>query len=196
MLPEFVASGIKDAPWPLSLGRECPGLLRNTFVPLGYAQKSCCESAWAVDATGSLIGGQFNGAPAGFGKNVSGVTCTKDMAGLWTADCDAVPGNYYQPAPGSCREAGTPIAPWSCPSCVSAWNHFVVPLIHRAIVAIHLLFWAVVTIVATCGCGCVLIRDRLCPKCTRNFPMLRRRNARDVVLGNATEVMKRAQAAV
>merc|ERR1712232_1118132 len=87
-LPVLIAQALAETEFPLGLGTSCPKLLHNTFVPLGFAQQSCCEAAFAEDSTGSLIGGQFNGRPVGHaGGPSSAVQCAESSLGAWHARC-------------------------------------------------------------------------------------------------------------
>eukprot|EP00929_Paragymnodinium_shiwhaense_P083448 TRINITY_DN44482_c0_g1_i1.p1 TRINITY_DN44482_c0_g1~~TRINITY_DN44482_c0_g1_i1.p1 ORF type:complete len:736 (+),score=57.19 TRINITY_DN44482_c0_g1_i1:89-2209(+) len=105
-LPADIAKGLNTAPWPVPIAdSDCPFLLQNTFVAYAYATQECCEAPFHLDNGATLIGGQFNGEPLGYGKNVSGVTCHEQSPGRWGAECHTVPGGYYQGSPGTCRES-------------------------------------------------------------------------------------------
>lgn len=102
MLPAIIEKVLSGIPFPVPLGVHCPFSLKNTFIPLRYARQSCCEASFALDSTGCLAGGQFNGARPDFAEKVSGVQC-RQTGGIWRATCDTVPGGY-DALLGSCRE--------------------------------------------------------------------------------------------
>eukprot|EP00929_Paragymnodinium_shiwhaense_P034411 TRINITY_DN1872_c0_g1_i3.p1 TRINITY_DN1872_c0_g1~~TRINITY_DN1872_c0_g1_i3.p1 ORF type:complete len:1156 (+),score=181.99 TRINITY_DN1872_c0_g1_i3:83-3550(+) len=104
-LPKQLTKALNEAPWPIPIeDASCPFLFHNTMSSLGYATKECCERPFALDNSGALVGGQFNGQPLNYGQNVSGVTCKIQSYGVWGADCKTVPGGYYEVR----RTPGTP----------------------------------------------------------------------------------------
>eukprot|EP00928_Gymnodinium_smaydae_P064793 TRINITY_DN48055_c0_g1_i1.p1 TRINITY_DN48055_c0_g1~~TRINITY_DN48055_c0_g1_i1.p1 ORF type:complete len:598 (+),score=122.03 TRINITY_DN48055_c0_g1_i1:111-1904(+) len=146
--PELIAQAMNALPLPIPLGPGCLGLLHNTFVPLGYAKQECCEAQFKLDSTGCLMGGQVNGAPLGLGWNVSTAKCTK-RGGLWKVRCDTVPGGYYMPTEGTCREDDVKVEMPGCGTCLEGWRK-ISSAIQLGLWAVRLLTAAVLLLLVTC----------------------------------------------
>merc|ERR1712048_1509362 len=79
--------------------------MHNSMTLYQYPSKECCEEAYLEDASGCLVGGQFNGRPVGWTEAVSGVTCKSSTPNQYAADCSSVPGGYDELGPATCRES-------------------------------------------------------------------------------------------
>lgn len=146
-LPSLVAEGL-EAAVPVILVSGCPDPLHNTLAKLPYSSRACCEDAFALDADGCLVGGQFNGRVPGMARPVSGVTCVEDATakGTYHARCETLPGGYYETSPGACREAdvlpGSHPVDWGKSS--PAWHTM-----------LGVLLWAeLLFLLALCCCCC------------------------------------------